>query len=77
MFDRDFLKNSSANLILLRINLFMDSFSFALFHVCLYYAVFFVPFNLVVACWERTDLFALLCVVFLSLNYLCLDPHQK
>ena len=34
------------------------------FHVCLYYAVFSVPCSLVITCWERADLLALLCVMF-------------
>ena len=77
MFDRDFLKNSPANLILLQINPFIDSFLFVMFHVCLCYAVFSVPCSLAFACWERTDLLPLLCIVFLSLYHLCLDPHQN
>ena len=35
-----------------------------MFHVYLCYAVLSVPCNLVITCWERTDLLALLCVVF-------------
>ena len=35
-----------------------------MFHICLYYAVLSVPSSLVVTCWERADLLALLCVIF-------------
>ena len=35
-----------------------------IFYVCLCYAVLSVPCSLVVTCWERADLLALLCVVF-------------
>ena len=35
-----------------------------MFHVCLYYAVLSVPCSLVITCWERVDLLALLCVMF-------------
>ena len=43
----------------------MDPFLLFTFHVCLCYAVLSVPCGLVVACWERTDLLALVCDVFL------------
>ena len=36
-----------------------------LFHVCLCYAVLSVPCSIVITCWDRADLLALLCVVFL------------
>ena len=32
--------------------------------ICLYYTVLGVPCSLVITCWGRSDLFALLCVVF-------------
>ena len=35
------------------------------FHVCLCYAVVSVPCSLVITCWERADLLAHLCFVFL------------
>ena len=35
-----------------------------MFHVCLYYAVFSVPCCLLITCWERADLLALLSVMF-------------
>ena len=35
-----------------------------MFHVCLYYTVESVPCSLVIACWERADLLALLRVMF-------------
>ena len=39
-------------------------------HVYLCYAVLSVPCSLVIICWERADLLALLCVVFLSLYHM-------
>ena len=39
-----------------------DPFLLFVFHVC--HAVLSVPCSLVVTCWVRTDLLALLCVVF-------------
>ena len=33
-------------------------------HVDVWHAVASVPCNLVVTCWERTDLLAIVCVVF-------------
>ena len=41
----------------------MDPFLLFMFHICLCYAVLSVRCSLVIACWERTDLLALLCVV--------------
>ena len=41
---------------------FCGSFLLFVFHVC--HAVLSVPSGLVVTCWERADLLALLCVVF-------------
>ena len=35
-----------------------------MFHICLYYVVLSVPCSLVITCWERAGLFALLCVMF-------------
>ena len=35
-----------------------------MFHACLYYTVFSVPCNLVITCWEKAGLLALLCVTF-------------
>ena len=32
--------------------------------VCLCYAALFVPCSLVITCWDRADLLALLCAVF-------------
>ena len=46
-----------------------------MFHVCLYYTVLSVPSSLVITCGERSDLLALLCVMFpcdLSLSHWCL-----
>ena len=40
-------------------------------HVCLCYAVLYVPCSRVITCWERADLFALLCDVLL---YFCHCP---
>ena len=34
-----------------------------MFHVCFYYTVLSVPCSLVITCWERADLFGLLCVM--------------
>ena len=42
----------------------------SMFHVCLYNTVLSVPCSLVITCWERADLLALLCVTFPSV--LCL-----
>ena len=36
-----------------------------MFHVCLYYAALSVPYNLMITCWERADLLAPVCDVFL------------
>ena len=36
-----------------------------MFHVCLYFTVLSVPCSLVVTFWERAELLALLCVMFL------------
>ena len=33
-------------------------------YVCLCYAFLSVPCNLVITCWERADLLALMCVMF-------------
>ena len=35
-----------------------------MFHVYLYYTVLCVPCSLVITCWERADLSAILCVMF-------------
>ena len=35
-----------------------------MFHVCLCNAVLSVPCSLVITCWDRADLLALLCVMF-------------
>ena len=40
------------------------SFLLFMFHICLYYTVLPVPCSLVITCWERVDLLALLCVIF-------------
>ena len=42
---------------------FCGSFLLFMFHVCLYSTVLFVPCSLVVTCWERADLLALLYVM--------------
>ena len=42
------------------------SFLLFMFHVCLYYTVGSVPCSLVITCWERLDLLALLYVTFPS-----------
>ena len=57
-------KLSSRNILLTvpRRYFFCGSFLLFLFHVC--QAVLSVPCSLVVTCWERTDIFALLCVMF-------------
>ena len=39
-------------------------FLLSVFHVYLCYAVLSVPCSIVVTCWERFDLLALLCIVF-------------
>ena len=44
------------------------------FHACLCYAVLSVPCSLVVTCWKRADLLALLCVVFFFFFRVCLLP---
>ena len=36
----------------------------AMFHICLCYNILTVLCSLVVTCWERADLLALLCIVF-------------
>ena len=41
----------------------MDPFCLFMFQVCLYYIVLTVPCSLVITCWERPDLLALLCVM--------------
>ena len=59
---------------------FYGSFLLVMFHVCLCYAVLTAPCYLVITCWERTDLLALLCVVFsrvLTLSHVCHDPLQN
>ena len=38
-----------------------------MFHVCLYYTILSVPCSLVITCWERAGLLALLCDVSLCL----------
>ena len=35
-----------------------------MFYVCLSHTVLFVPCSIVVLCWERADLLALLCMMF-------------
>ena len=35
-----------------------------MFYVCFNSTVLFVPCSLVISCWERADLLALLCVIF-------------
>ena len=44
----------------------MDPFCllFFMFNVCYGYAVMSVPCRLLITCWERVDLLALLCVMF-------------
>ena len=41
----------------------VNFFLIFMFHVCLYY-VLSVPCSLVITCWERADLLAILCVIF-------------
>ena len=48
---------------------FVDPFYYN--HVSLFYAVMSVPCSLVIICWERTDLLALLCIVFSCVLSLC------
>ena len=43
--------------------LFGESILLFVFSVCVCYAVFSVSCSLVVTCWERADLLALLCVM--------------
>ena len=45
---------------------FCGSFLLFMFHVCLYYTVLCVPCSLVITCWERVGLLAILCVMFSS-----------
>ena len=40
----------------------MDRFLLIMLHVCVCYAVVSVPCSLVVTCWERADIFAVLFV---------------
>ena len=42
----------------------VDHFLLFMFHACLSYGVLSVPCSLVITCWERANLLALLCVVF-------------
>ena len=42
----------------------MDHYFENLFHVGLCYAVLSAPCILVITCWERADLLALLCIAF-------------
>ena len=42
----------------------MNSFLLFVFHVYHYYAAISVYCSLVITCWERTDLLALLCLMF-------------
>ena len=49
-------------------------------HVGVCCAVVSVPCSLVVTCWERADLLAVMCVVFsyvLSLSQMFPDPHKN
>ena len=57
---------TSSNLLLTVPRRFFFCGSFLLFmvHVCLCYIVLSVPCSLLITCWERADLLALLCVVF-------------
>ena len=41
----------------------MDPFKY-FFHVCLCYAVLYVPYSFMITCWKRDDLLALLYEVF-------------
>ena len=43
---------------------FWGSFLLFMFHVCLCCTVLSVPYSLVITCWERADLLALLFVMF-------------
>ena len=47
-----------------RLCFFCGSFLSFMIHVCLCYTVLSVPCSLVITCWEKADLLALLCVVF-------------
>ena len=40
------------------------------FRVCLYNTVLYVPYSLVVTCWEKADLLALLCIMFSCVFFL-------
>ena len=42
---------------------FCGSFLLFMFHVYLYYTVLSFPYSLVITCYERADLLALLCVI--------------
>ena len=52
---------------------FCGSFLLFLFHVCLYYTALSVTCSLVITCWEKADLLALLCLmipcVFVTFPY--------
>ena len=57
----------------------MDRFCYML-HVGVCCAVLSVPCSLVVTCWEKTDLLAVVCVLFsfvLSLSQMCPGPNQN
>ena len=51
-------------LTVLRWCFFCGSFLLFMYHVCLCYAALSIQCSLVITCWERADLFAVLCVVF-------------
>ena len=60
--------------------IFCGSFSLVMFHVCLCYAVLSVSCSLVVTCWVRAYLLALLCVVFFLVFYhlpICILIHIR
>ena len=50
--------------VILRRYFFCGSFFLFMFYVCLYYIVLFVPYGLVITCWESADLLAILCLMF-------------
>ena len=57
--------DSKVKVKILKICIFCGSFLLFVFRVCLCYTFVSVPCSFVITCWERADLLALLCVMFL------------
>ena len=56
----------------------MDFFLLVMLHVSVFCDVMSVPCSLVVTCWKRADLLAVVCVVFscvVSHFIMCPGPH--